>query len=458
MMADEMDKPQRRQRKLRLWHIGVGLVCLAVAGLLIVRWHWRAQFLRRIEAIRAAGFPATGKELDAWYPWPPSGQNAAYWITGAATLHHKLRQEYSRRLEQIFNRSGARPDPNQPIPEDIGDLLETYLRENAKALEMLHGAASVVECRYPIDLSQGSIVVMPHIADVRDGCLLLCSKAILCAENGDPNGATQAMEVALRVACSLDQEPTMISHLVHMEGVSWVAATLEWALNAAPFPQEQLVRLNRAFSSIHANDGLVRAVAGHRCLFLGVFKEPQAVSRHRFSRVPPAALLEVYDAVGLAAWEGTIFLDHMEECLRIAQLPAFQRPAAIDGEDAHYWRGRRRGLWGLVDARSLPTMMRYDLKYVAQLEVAKVLLAVERYRLAHASLPETLDRLVPDYLAAVPADPFDGAPLRYQRLTRGFVVYSVGEDGKDDGGRKPPAAVGGESEASARDITLIVER
>jgi hypothetical protein len=112
----------------------------------------------------------------------------------------------------------------------------------------------------------------------------------------------------------------------------------------------------------------------------------------------------------------------------------------------------------LVDARSLPTMMRYDLKYVAQLEVAKVLLAVERYRLAHASLPETLERLVPDYLAAVPADPFDGAPLRYQRLTRGFVVYSVGEDGKDDGGRKLPAAVGGESEASARDITLIVER
>ncbi len=445
-MADEMDKSGRgeksfaptRRRKLRRWHIGVGLLCLAVAGLLIMRWHWRGQFQRRIEAIRAAGFPVTPQELDTWYQWPASGENAASWITGAAPLHHKPRQTYWRLVEQIVSRSGARPDPNQPIPEDIGDLLETYIQENAKALKMLHDATSVAECRYPIDLSQGSIVRMPHIADVRDGCLLLCSEAILCAEDGDPNGAARAIEAALRVACSLDQEPIMLSHYVYMEGVSWAAAALEWALNAVPFPQEQLVRLNRAFISVHASDGLLRAVAGDRCLFLGVFEEPRAVSRHRFPRMPPAALLEVYDAVGLAAREGTIFLDHMEECLRIAQLPAFQRPAAIEAEEAH-GRYRRKGvLWRRLDTQIMPAMMRYDLKHAAQVEVAKTLLAVERYRMAHASLPETLDQLVPGYLAAVPVDPFDGAPLRYKRFDRGFLVYSVGEDGKDDGGKQEP--------------------
>jgi hypothetical protein len=467
MMADEMDKSGRgerssapaRQRRLKLWHIGVALLCLTVAGVLSMRHYWRAQFQRRIEAIRAAGFPATRKELDAWYRWPLSGQNAAYWITGAAPLHHKPRQKYWRLLEQIVDRSGARPDPNQPIPEDIGDLLETYIRENAKALEMLHGAASVVECRYPLDLSQDSSIVMPHIADVREGCLLLCSEAILCAEDGDPNGATRAIEAALRVACSLDQEPIMVSHLVHMEGVSWAAAALEWALNAAAFPEEQLARLNRVFSGIHANDGLVRAVVGHRCLLLGSFEKPQILSgQQHFPKPPPAALLEAYAAVGLAAQEGTIFLDDMEEWLRIAQLPAFQRPAAIRAQEAHYERSRKGVLRGLLDPRSMPAMMGYDLKHVAQFEVAKTLLAVERYRLAHAKLPETLDQLVPDYLAAVPADPFDGAPLRYRRLNRGFVVYSVGEDGKDDGGKKPPSAAGRESEASVRDITFIVER
>ncbi len=458
MTASEADISERGRFKLRLWHIGVGLLCLAIAGVLTMRWHWRTQFQRRIEAIRAAGFPTTGKELDAWYPWPTSGQNAAYWVTGAATLHHKPRQEYWRLLEQILDRSGARPDPNQPIPEDIGYLLETYLRENAQALEMLHEATPIVECRYPIDLSQGLFVALPHIANVREDCLLLCSEAILCAEDGDPNGATRAIEAALRVACSLDREPIMLSHLVQMSTVSWAAAALEWVLNATAFPEEQLARLNRAFGSVHADDGLLRAIAGDRSLSLEVFEKPQIFSRPpRFPKPPPGALLEMYGAVGLAAREGTIFLDHMEECLRIAQLPAFQRPAAIRAQEARYGRNRKGVLWEQVDARSMPAMMGHELKHVAQLEVAETLLAVERYRLAHASLPGTLDQLVPDYLAAVPADSFDGAPLRYKRLDRGFVVYSVGEDGRDDGGKQGPSKETKES-GETGDLVFRVER
>ena len=456
MTTGEAGTSMRRRVKLRLWHLGVGLLCLTVAGVLTMRWHWRGEFQRRIEAIRAAGFPVTRKELDAWYRWPSSGENAAYWITGAAPLHHKPRQTYWRLLEQIVDRRGARPDPNQPVPEDIGDLLETYIRENAEALEMLHDATSVVECRYPVDLSQDSASVLAHTAGVRDGCLLLCSEAILCAEDGDPNGATRALEAALRVSCSLDQEPILVSHRVQMEGVSWAAATLEWALNAAAFAEEQLVRLNRAFSSIHANDSLVRGIVGDRCLFLRAFEKPQALGEHHFPEGRPLVLLAVYNAIGLTAREGTVFLDHMEECLRIAQLPAFQRLAAIDAEEARHRRSGKGLLLGLVAARSERAMMVYDLESVAQLEMAKVLLAVERYRVAHASLPETLDQLVPDYLAAVPVDPFDGALLRYKRFDRGFLVYSVGEDGQDDGGKQEPKKT--EKAGETWDLVFRIER
>jgi hypothetical protein len=454
--TDLSSRSARSRRRWGKWFWIIVLI-LPLAGTIYfvnLRHHWRAEFHRRIEAIRAAGCPVTGKELDAWYPWPQGGENAAGWITGAATLHHKLRQEYSRLLERIVSRSGERPDPNQPLPEDIGDLLERYVRENVKALEMLHGATSFVECRYPIDLSQGSGVGMPHIADVREGCLLLCAEAVLCAEEGDPNGATRAIEAALHVACSLDQEPIMLSHLVYMEGVSWAAAALEWVLNAVPFTEEQLARLHRAFSGIHANDALLRAVMGDRCLLLGAFEKPKVLSRRRFSKVPPIALLEVYDAVGLAAREGIIFLDYLDECLRIAHLPAFQRPAAIGAAEAHYGRSRKGVLLGLVDTRSMPAMIGYELKHVAQLEIARTLLVVERYRLAHGSLPKTLDQLVPGCLAAVPEDPFDGAPLRYKRLHRGFLVYSVGEDRTDDGGREEPRKKQGET----YDLVFRVER
>jgi hypothetical protein len=71
---------------------------------------------------------------------------------------------------------------------------------------------------------------------------------------------------------------------------------------------------------------------------------------------------------------------------------------------------------------------------------------MERYRLANGVLPDSLGDLVPRFVDVVPADPYDGRPLRYQKLTKGYVVYSVGEDGNDDGGDEK------------KDITFTVER
>jgi hypothetical protein len=60
---------------------------------------------------------------------------------------------------------------------------------------------------------------------------------------------------------------------------------------------------------------------------------------------------------------------------------------------------------------------------------------VECYRFRHRRWPDQLDDLVPCYLSRVPTDPFDGQPLRYKRLDNGVVIYSVGPDRMDDGGR-----------------------
>ena len=71
---------------------------------------------------------------------------------------------------------------------------------------------------------------------------------------------------------------------------------------------------------------------------------------------------------------------------------------------------------------------------LAWMRSAIVTVAVERYRRAHSRFPETLNDLVPTYLAAVPTDPYDGAAIRLRRFPEGVVLYSVGEDGVDNGG------------------------
>ena len=71
---------------------------------------------------------------------------------------------------------------------------------------------------------------------------------------------------------------------------------------------------------------------------------------------------------------------------------------------------------------------------MAQLDSARVALAALRYKAAHKRLPDTLDALVPDFIQAVPPDPYDGKPLRYRKEKGGFVIYAVGENGTDDAG------------------------
>lgn len=75
----------------------------------------------------------------------------------------------------------------------------------------------------------------------------------------------------------------------------------------------------------------------------------------------------------------------------------------------------------------------------------RVLIALERYRMRHGDYPHSLDRLLPDCIDRLPPDPWNGLPFGYvridpetDRLGRSFLLYSVGADRTDDGGREAP--------------------
>jgi hypothetical protein len=91
-------------------------------------------------------------------------------------------------------------------------------------------------------------------------------------------------------------------------------------------------------------------------------------------------------------------------------------------------------LWGLL-VPAIETTPRTAARTQTALDQATVACALERYRLARGELPNALDALVPQYLAAVPRDVIDGQPLRYRRdgLDK-FTLWSVGWNQTDDGG------------------------
>lgn len=65
----------------------------------------------------------------------------------------------------------------------------------------------------------------------------------------------------------------------------------------------------------------------------------------------------------------------------------------------------------------------------------QVAFALAAYRKDNGKYPAKLADLAPKYLAAVPNDLFTDKPLIHATTDTGYFFYSVGENGKDDGGR-----------------------
>jgi hypothetical protein len=74
-------------------------------------------------------------------------------------------------------------------------------------------------------------------------------------------------------------------------------------------------------------------------------------------------------------------------------------------------------------------------KAIMQRDALLAAIALEIHHRRHGQWPRSLEELVPDLLPAVPPDRFDGQPLRYRLIEGAPVLYSVGTDRDDDGGR-----------------------
>jgi hypothetical protein len=86
--------------------------------------------------------------------------------------------------------------------------------------------------------------------------------------------------------------------------------------------------------------------------------------------------------------------------------------------------------------------MRHN-RVIAHERLLAIELALLCYESEQGRAPTDLEQLVPKYIQRVPSDPFTGRPLIYRPQGTNWLVYSVGEDGIDDGGKRVGRSVSG---------------
>jgi hypothetical protein len=133
----------------------------------------------RLTAVRQAGYPVTLSELNSYYPAVPDDQNAALIYKRAFDTELFTNKVAEDLTSNISLRRGER------LPSEFRTELAEALTKHAAGYELLYSATNLTASRYPIDLRNGYMTLLPHLMRVRQTSMLLSLVALSHASAGE---------------------------------------------------------------------------------------------------------------------------------------------------------------------------------------------------------------------------------------------------------------------------------
>jgi hypothetical protein len=360
----------------------------------------------------------------------PDSQNAALLYEKAFALMDRAHQAH---LDAPMTQE-SEPDPNSP-------QTQAYLARQAPALKLLRAAAQLPGCRFEHDYSRPSIQMMlPELAKMRNAARLLQLDARSQLARDHVPEAVQDVNAIFGMSRDLGGPPLILTALVAFGIESLAVQTFEETLAKVSQPGE-LDGLNLGDPSAEKRL-FQQCLAGEEAFGLAIFAD-LATDRLTLAALQPVGGLHAYGEPNEATIPDYPIL------LRVFLMPddlqayrelmnAYRAAAAAPDPvrpPADLVKMSRGGLLTSLIVPNLDRHLQIAAEAEARLADAQIGLAATRYRLDQGAFPATIAELVPQYLDDVPLDPFDGNPMRMIVHPRECLIYSIGPDLKDDGGK-----------------------
>jgi hypothetical protein len=277
---------------------------------------------------------------------------------------------------------------------------------------------------------------------------------------GRLEAALQNLEALAGLARMERDEPTLVAQMIRV-AVANIGLAVTWeALQAPGWSEPQLERMQKAWEPVDMVDAAERGFEGSRASGYEMFALTRRSSGPHMNMGSPSSgsslqelmmgylYLPIYKLTSIDQDE-LFYLRNMQEGITALRLLKARRP----------WAEAKQRLNQIATnvntiARS-PQKIRYLFSLMAipnytkacatavhgeterQLTLAAI--ALKRFQLRHGQLPPSLEALVPELLSAAPYDYLGAKPLGYRLKADGsYVLYSVGDDTKDDGGDPTP--------------------
>ncbi len=434
-----------------------------------------------LDYLHLAPFPPTAKFLQPLYkfeklkhPIPP-GTPYDYKSDKAAQLRESIEKELLSADDQAI----------------ISDWLDTQ----AEPMKLLEQAAEqntfvIPLCAKNEEHSLGD--ALPFVSSLLECVAPFCARANLRAARADFAGSQKDLTTALRLARLIQQTPLQIVRLMGAAGESNVCKTTRAIALNAPMSAAQIDSLAKAlmqvplaptladtytigerFFALDIYTQFARGKGAHYLrLYLMLFSESTPVDEGDLNQVDWNVLLrsanhsfdESAEIFASTDWRAIRKSLEKEAATRpvekdIPIFPAYSifTPGTIETDFTKEWEKQRTAV--LQFLHKLPTESRKQftdrihklfstsnvvdthftnlfIYRALEFPLTQTTLAIAAYRAQNRIYPPTLAALVPQFLPALPQDPYSDNPLIYRTTPAGFLLYSIGPNEKDDNGIK----------------------
>lgn len=448
---------------------------LGLVAVLIAAHHVYLYFaIRSVQGeIRALGYPTTMDELVNPAELSPDETRTAE-LYQEAFGAFELDFEYGQSMPVYGNCCEGVPK-GTPYPSEALALSKTFLDANAEALDLLQQAARTGEFRIRVAADTEDYFDRLHGSwnvNQREAAWMFSLQNLYLAEIGETHLAVESVLDGISLA-RWDQALGMgLLVTAAVEGISTYA--LKRLIDRHDLSRSDLESLRDAYSAAARDSRIGYASATEACYMVDMAGK---LSSYNFEYEGPLLVFDIpmldtaYEMIRKAWQSGIVFTHrllgvHQQTRLHIYQialkcidLGEMRTAQALESFDDFVRDERKNWLRGVAlwiaetDCSFFRSMVLARGMSVARDSAASTSAAIEVYRLDHGGLPSNLQELLPDYLTAIPDDPFGNESLLFVSSEDGYAVYSVGRDRTDDGGVGIYKSISG-----ARDLGIRIER
>jgi hypothetical protein len=348
----------------------------------------------------------------------------------------KAREQREEQLERVKSRAWSQ----QEFPE-----VAQWLAANERPLALVNEATKR-PCRYdPLVCDEDMSLIeapLPALRPLREVARALQARAMLQLGEGQLEDAWEDLLNLRRLARLIAQGPTVIDFLVgvavnemacqgdrvllqYSNPTAAQIAGMRQSLEQVPkLPTmvdkmcmaERFALLEAASAAIRENPKLDADILGG---MIHAWYDRLARACDKPARADRKAALRVID-------------DDLQRQTKAAREQSSFGQAILGGRKAI---SERTGMILLgLNVSSVMSIANAEDRTNMQSELNKLGFALAAYHADQGSYPAALPDLVPKYVASVPKD-LNGAELHYECQGDGYLLYSVGENEKDDGAR-----------------------